>query len=162
ARLRAFVAEIDQAQAEITACERRVGIPVQDIRALLREMAHSPARERVISKKTGLAREELEEVDRVARSATKKSLFIETRENTSVDVERRACRALDEGEQRVARGRSELVRANLRLVVSIAKRYTNRGMQFLDLVQEGNLGLMKGVERFDYRRGYKLSTYATW
>jgi RNA polymerase primary sigma factor len=62
----------------------------------------------------------------------------------------------------VARAQGELIQANLRLVVSIARRYMNRGLQLLDLIQEGNLGLMKGVERFDYRRGYKLSTYATW
>ena len=96
------------------------------------------------------------------RAAQDKLGYIETRAGLPIGGLKEINRRMSIGEAKARRAKKEMVEANLRLVISIAKKYTNRGLQFLDLIQEGNIGLMKAVDKFEYRRGYKFSTYATW
>lgn len=96
------------------------------------------------------------------KRAQKKLILAEVETGISLAEIKEVNRRMSIGEARARRAKKEMVEANLRLVISIAKKYTNRGLQFLDLIQEGNIGLMKAVDKFEYRRGYKFSTYATW
>ena len=99
-----------------------------------------------------------EEIER----SQKKLASLEERVHLTIAEIKEINREVAIGEAKARRAKKEMVEANLRLVISIAKKYTNRGLQFLDLIQEGNIGLMKAVDKFEYRRGYKFSTYATW
>ena len=100
--------------------------------------------------------------ERWKRYAERKTKRVEQEAEARVDELKRIVHVIRQGEEKAAQAKKEMVEANLRLVISIAKKYTNRGLQFLDLIQEGNIGLMKAVDKFEYRRGYKFSTYATW
>jgi RNA polymerase primary sigma factor len=100
--------------------------------------------------------------ERWRRYAERKIKRVEQDAEARIDELKRIVQVIRQGEEKAAQAKKEMVEANLRLVISIAKKYTNRGLQFLDLIQEGNIGLMKAVDKFEYRRGYKFSTYATW
>ncbi len=162
-RLQDSWTHVAMAEREVERVAAEAGVPVRELRRSIRRVRRTPERGgSELMETSGIEETRWAEFDSRVRREIRKVRKVEEELGIERDELRLLARDLKRSEAMADRAKSELIEANLRLVVSIAKKYTNRGLQFLDLIQEGNIGLMKAVEKFEYRRGYKFSTYATW
>ncbi|MBI5181623.1 MAG: RNA polymerase sigma factor RpoD [Nitrospirae bacterium] len=161
-KLKEFSYQIRKTEREMVSCIRKLGYSKDNVDEVLKSIRKRGKEIKKIERKTGIDENALIGLDKTYKNALQHIKQVEFESGVSARELKDAVRALGEGEYKAKEAKGKLIEANLRLVVSIAKKYTNRGLQFLDLIQEGNIGLMKAVDKFEYKRGYKFSTYATW
>jgi RNA polymerase primary sigma factor len=161
-RLKELSGKVDRILREVAELEKEIRCQPDLLVAFLTDPNGTKGNVQSFIESLGFADEDAQKLERRLSALEKKLHKVEEESGFRACELSQALVAVDQGERKAKQAKSELVEANLRLVVSIAKKYTNRGLQFLDLIQEGNIGLMKAVDKFEYQRGYKFSTYATW